>query len=90
MGSPHIRCDVCTLANEFPPIAATGILAFGLVPKSPYHTGNLFGGLIRVRGWFSEREADVFTARIIYKDSSKNHASSMKIEWKDMYVLVFR
>ncbi|KAL6852253.1 hypothetical protein ACO1O0_006794 [Amphichorda felina] len=65
-------------------ILATGILAFALVPKSPYHTGNLFGGLVRVRGWLSEREADVFTARILYKDSNKKHTSSMKIGWKDI------
>jgi hypothetical protein len=39
-----------------------------------------------VRGWFSEREADVFTARILRKDGNKKHTSSMKIQWKDMYV----
>lgn len=62
------------------------MLAFAFLPKSPYHTGNLFSGLIKVRGWFSEREADVFTARILRKDGNKKHTSSMKIQWKDMYV----
>ncbi|KAI0011194.1 MFS general substrate transporter [Xylariaceae sp. FL0662B] len=63
---------------------ATGILAFALVPKSPHHTGRLFGGLVPSRGWLSEREADVFVARILRADPKKGQASTMNIKLKDI------
>ncbi|SPO06183.1 related to nicotinamide mononucleotide permease [Cephalotrichum gorgonifer] len=74
-------CGVSTIA--------TGVLAFALIPRSPYHTGHLFGGLVRVRGWLSEREADVFYARIIRRDDKKGHGSRLKIRWKDITDVLF-
>ncbi|PKS06187.1 hypothetical protein jhhlp_007504 [Lomentospora prolificans] len=75
-----IICGVSTIA--------TGILAFAILPKSPYHTGDFFGGLVRVRGWLSEREADVFSARLIRKGNAKN-GSTLRIGWKDITDVVF-
>lgn len=63
---------------------ATGIIALALVPKSPYHTDRLFAGLVPTKGWFTEREADIYVARIIRKDPKKGQASTMKIGIKDM------
>lgn len=68
-------------------ILATGILAFTLVPKSPHDTNRLLGGLVPWSGWLSEREADVFVARIIRADPKKGQASTMSIGLKDMWVL---
>ncbi|KAL7625059.1 hypothetical protein AAE478_004273 [Parahypoxylon ruwenzoriense] len=68
---------------------ATGILAFTLVPKSPHHTGRLFGGLVPWSGWLSEREADVFVARIIRADPKKGQASTMSIKFKDITDVLF-
>lgn len=65
-------------------LIATGVLAFILIPKSPRHTGRLLGGLIHVRGWLSDREADIFIARVIKADPTKGQASTMKITLKDM------
>lgn len=61
-----------------------GILAFAFVPKSPHHTNRLFGGLIPTLGWLTEREADVFVARIIRRDPNKGQAATLKITLKDM------
>ena len=61
-----------------------GLLAFAFVPKSPHHTGRLFGGLVPWRGWLSQREADVFVARIVRADPKKGQASTMHITFKDM------
>ncbi|KAI1074120.1 MFS general substrate transporter [Whalleya microplaca] len=63
---------------------ATGILAFALVPKSPHHTNRFFGGLVPGRGWLSQREADVFVARIIRADPKKGPAATMNIKLKDI------
>ncbi|KAH6654748.1 major facilitator superfamily domain-containing protein [Truncatella angustata] len=71
-----IICGVSTIA--------TGILAFALVPRSPHHTGHLFGGLIKTRGWLTEREADVFVARLLLSDPLKGQSSTMKITLKDV------
>lgn len=68
---------------------ATGLLAFTLVPKSPHDTNRLFGGLVPWKGWLSEREADVFVARIVRADPNKGQASTMSIGFKDMYVPAF-
>lgn len=61
-----------------------GVLAFAFVPKSPHHTNRLFGGLIPTLGWLTEREADVFVARIIRRDPNKGQAATLKISLKDM------
>ncbi|CAI7581248.1 unnamed protein product [Penicillium crustosum] len=63
---------------------ATGVLAFAFVPKSPYHTGHLFGGLIRVRGWLNEHEADILVARKAKREDGQGAASNLKISWKDI------
>lgn len=67
-------------------LLAVGVLAVGFVPKSPHHTNRLFGGLIPTHGWLSEREADVFMARIIRRDPNKGQAGTLKISLKDMFV----
>lgn len=66
---------------------ATGIIAFIVIPKSPHHTGYLCGGLVPIRGWLSEREADIFIARIVKADPTKGQASTLKITLKDMSVI---
>ncbi|KAJ0420811.1 major facilitator superfamily domain-containing protein [Aspergillus carlsbadensis] len=64
---------------------ATGVLAFAVIPKSPHHTGHLFGGLIRVPGWLTEHEADILVARQT-RIAEKNHVAglTLKITWKDI------
>ncbi|XXH00181.1 hypothetical protein Hte_006523 [Hypoxylon texense] len=74
-------CGVSTIA--------TGLLAFTLVPKSPHDTDRLFGGLVPWKGWLSEREADVFVARIIRADPKKGQASTMNIGLKDITDVLF-
>ncbi|KAJ9144773.1 MFS general substrate transporter [Coniochaeta hoffmannii] len=71
-----IICGVSTIA--------TGILAFILLPKSPHHTNRLCGGLVPVHGWLSEREADVFVARILRRDPKKGQAATLSITLKDI------
>lgn len=66
---------------------ASGVLAFALLPKSPYHTGHLFGGLIRMQGWLNEREADILVARQARQQDNQGDGSNIKIQWKDMCVL---
>jgi hypothetical protein len=63
---------------------ASGILSFIFLPKSPHRTNRLCGGLVPVRGWLSEREADVFVARILRRDPKKGQATSMNITLEDM------
>lgn len=63
---------------------ATGVLALTFVPKSPHHTHRLFAGLVPTKGWLSEREADIYVARIIRKDPKKGQAATMKIGLKEM------
>lgn len=65
---------------------AVSILAFVFVPRSPHHTNRLFGGLIPILGWLTEREADVFVARIVRRDPNKGQASTLEISLKDMLV----
>ncbi|KAF3063748.1 hypothetical protein GL218_02507 [Daldinia childiae] len=67
----------------------TGLVAFTLVPESPHHTNRLLGGLVPWSGWLSEREADVFVARIIRADPKKGQAATMKIEFKDITDVLF-
>ncbi|KAI8964039.1 MFS general substrate transporter [Daldinia sp. FL1419] len=74
-------CGVSTIA--------TGLIAFTLVPKSPHHTNRLLGGLVPWSGWLSEREADVFVARIIRADPKKGQASTMNIGLKDITDVLF-
>ncbi|KAL2289318.1 hypothetical protein FJTKL_02322 [Diaporthe vaccinii] len=72
-----IICGVSTIA--------VGILAFAFVPKSSHHTNRLFGGLVPTLGWLTEREADVFVARIIGRDPNKGQAWTPKISLKDIW-----
>ncbi|XDG02212.1 hypothetical protein ABKA04_001827 [Annulohypoxylon sp. FPYF3050] len=67
----------------------TGLIAFTLVPKSPHDTNRLFGGLVPWNGWLSEREADVFVARIIRADPKKGQAATMSIGLKDVTDVLF-
>jgi MFS family permease len=60
---------------------AAGILALMLLPKSPRHTAGIFRG----KGWFSEREADVFIARIERDDPLKVHRAHVHIGFKDIF-----
>ncbi|KAL3435301.1 major facilitator superfamily domain-containing protein [Aspergillus tetrazonus] len=71
-----IICGVSTIA--------AGLLAFALVPKSPYHTGKLFGGLFHLVGWFSEHEADILVARQARRADHQAAGSTLNIGWKDM------
>lgn len=65
-------------------ISATGVLALAFVLKSPHHTNSLFAGLVPSKGWLSEREADIYVARIIRKDPKKGQAATMKVKLQDM------
>ncbi|KAI2781601.1 MFS general substrate transporter [Daldinia loculata] len=69
--------------------SATGLVAFTLVPESPHHTNRLLGGLVPWSGWLSEREADVFVARIIRADPKKGQAATMSIGLKDITDVLF-
>ena len=60
--------------------AVVGLVAFVLIPQTPYHTA---GGL-RFKGWLSEREADIYFARIIKSDPLKGTGATLKITWADM------
>ncbi|KAL3457529.1 major facilitator superfamily domain-containing protein [Aspergillus heterothallicus] len=72
-----IICGVSTIA--------TGVLAFAVVPKSPHHTGHFFGGLIRVRGWLTDHEANILVARQA-RIAEKNQVAglTLKITGKDI------
>ncbi|KAJ5781159.1 Major facilitator superfamily domain general substrate transporter [Penicillium paradoxum] len=76
-----IICGVSTIA--------AGVLAFAIVPKSPYHTGYLFGGLIRVKGWLSEHEADILIARQARREDYQVAGDTLKIGWKDITDVLF-
>ncbi|KAI0119414.1 MFS general substrate transporter [Daldinia grandis] len=67
----------------------TGLIAFTLVPESPHHTNRLLGGLGPWSGWLSEREADVFVARIVRADPKKGQAATMAIGLKDITDVLF-
>ncbi|KAL3473945.1 major facilitator superfamily domain-containing protein [Aspergillus californicus] len=72
-----VICGVSTIA--------VGLLAFAILPKSAHHTGHLFGGLLRVRGWLSEHEADVLVARQARIAENKQVAGlTLEISWKDI------
>ncbi|WVQ82083.1 hypothetical protein IAT38_004211 [Cryptococcus sp. DSM 104549] len=58
-----------------------GIIALLLLPSSPRHTG----GGIRGRGWFTEREADVYLARLEADDSLKSKETHLWIGWRDIW-----
>ncbi|CAH0015696.1 unnamed protein product [Clonostachys rhizophaga] len=70
-----IICGVSTIA--------TGVLGLITIPKSPYHTNRLLAGLIPSRGWLSDREADVFTARLA-KANDKNQDATLHIKFADI------
>lgn len=55
------------------------------IPKSPYHTNRLLAGLIPSHGWLSDREADVFRARLA-KANEKNQDATLHIKLADMSV----
>ncbi|KAJ5491996.1 Major facilitator superfamily domain general substrate transporter [Penicillium expansum] len=76
-----IICGVSTITS--------GVLAFALLPKSPYHTGHLFGGLIRMQGWLNEREADILVARQARQQDNQGDCSNIKIQWKDITDVLF-
>ncbi|GAA6008708.1 hypothetical protein JCM10207_001693 [Rhodosporidiobolus poonsookiae] len=58
-----------------------GVLSFLLIPKDPRSTA----GWIRGKGWLSEREADVFLARIETDDPLKEQGgATLKITFKDV------
>ncbi|OQE10556.1 hypothetical protein PENVUL_c004G00909 [Penicillium vulpinum] len=61
-----------------------GLVAFAVMPKSPYHTGHLFGGLVRVRGWLNEHEADILVARQARREDNQVAGSTLKVHWKDI------
>jgi hypothetical protein len=54
-------------------LVAAGLLALLLIPSSP-----------RKSAWLTEREADIFVARLTLDDPLQGHASTMKIAWSDM------
>lgn len=62
---------------------ATSILTLVFVPKPRHHTGRLFVGLVPTRPWLSEREEDIYVARILRKDP-KGQAPTIKITNRDM------
>ncbi|GAA6041782.1 hypothetical protein JCM8097_007158 [Rhodosporidiobolus ruineniae] len=57
-----------------------GVLAFLLLPRDARSTA----GLLRGKGWFNEREADVFMARIETADPLKEQGATLKITFKDV------
>jgi hypothetical protein len=69
-------CDVSTIA--------TGILALAFVPKSPHHIGRIFAGLFPTLPWLSEREAEIYVARIFERTQRKGQASTIKITIRDV------
>lgn len=69
IGKLYHSIPICDYSNRH--FLATGVLGLITIPKSPYHTNRLLAGLIPSRGWLSDREADVFTARLA-KANDKN------------------
>ncbi|KAK9897321.1 MFS general substrate transporter [Cystobasidium minutum MCA 4210] len=67
-----IICGVSTIT--------AGLAALLLIPSSPRKTA----GRIRGKGWLSEREADIFLARLVLDDPLQGHPSTMKIRWSDI------
>lgn len=63
---------------------ATGIFALIFLPKSPHDTNRLVAGLVPVQGWLSEREADIFVARLVKADPQVQQSDTMKITIADM------
>ena len=70
-----IVCGVSTIA--------AGLLGFLIIPASPRHTARPWWP----QGWLSDREADVYMARLIRDDPLKGASSTMNIKWADMSVL---
>ncbi|KAL4750704.1 hypothetical protein BDW72DRAFT_193640 [Aspergillus terricola var. indicus] len=71
-------------ASQLTRAKAVGLLAFSLVPKSPLHTGELFGGLFHLRNWLSEHEADILVARQARRADHQAAGSTLNISWKDI------
>ncbi|KAJ5496516.1 Major facilitator superfamily domain general substrate transporter [Penicillium fimorum] len=76
-----VICGISTIAS--------GLLAFALLPKSPHHTGHLFGGLFHVRGWLNEHEADILVARQARRQDHQVAGSILKISRKDITAVFF-
>ena len=64
--------------------AGSGLLALVFIPKNPHRTGYFVGGLVKGRPWLTEREADIYVARILRADPRKGQASTLKIGISDM------
>ncbi|KAL1412249.1 hypothetical protein Q8F55_003260 [Vanrija albida] len=60
---------------------ATGFILLLLLPKSPRHTA----GGIRGKGWFTEREADIYLARLNNDDPLKSKSAHLAITWTDIF-----
>ncbi|KAL2817079.1 major facilitator superfamily domain-containing protein [Aspergillus cavernicola] len=81
-----------SVASAFGSLISAGALALdqegelkGWQWWSPYHTGHLFGGLLRVRGWLNEHEADILVARQArIAENNQVAGLTLKIGWKDI------
>jgi hypothetical protein len=62
----------------------TGIIALTVLPESPHATGRYIGGLVKGPAWLSQRQADVFVARLARKDPNHGNPATLKITVKDM------
>ncbi|ODN74774.1 hypothetical protein L202_07095 [Cryptococcus amylolentus CBS 6039] len=60
---------------------ATGILALLFLPSSPRHTAGLFRG----KGWLSERQADIYLARLEADDPLKSKDLHLQIGLGDIW-----
>ncbi|ODN91409.1 hypothetical protein L198_05923 [Cryptococcus wingfieldii CBS 7118] len=60
---------------------ATGILALLFLPSSPRHTAGLFRG----KGWLSERQADIYLARLEADDPLKSKELHLQIGFRDIW-----
>jgi len=61
-----------------------GIIALIVLPESPHATGRYFAGFVKGPAWLSERDADVFVARLARKDPNHGRPATLKITGKDM------
>ncbi|TYJ55196.1 hypothetical protein B9479_004130 [Cryptococcus floricola] len=60
---------------------ATGILALLFLPSSPRHTAGHFRG----KGWLSERQADIYLARLEADDPLKSKELHLQIGFRDIW-----
>lgn len=58
-----------------------GFILLLLLPKSPRETA----GGIRGKGWFTEREADIYLARLNNDDPLKSKSAHLAITWRDIF-----